>query len=352
MVPAHPEALRRPRHRRRQAVREAEPFLISEDELAALTDPFLQGTWSWVLACVYTWRGEPDATIRMLRSLPETANQVITNRLWNWWTEAVALGTTGEYEAALRLLDDIIRTGQRVDDVPVLGRALNTVGWIYTQLHDHGRALEWNRRSLEFVQSHPEFPEPDIHMNARLNMAIDFVALNRPDEAEEQFRIVQQIAEGPLPGSFAFWRYSQRLYHSYGELWLTRGDLGQAAGYADRCLDLAEGNRSRKYIVQGRRLRAQILMAEGRLDEAEQDLSVALEFAHEVGNPPQLWVTHAAIGDLRLAQGRAKDGRQAYGEALAVIEAVAELLTGEQLRSTFLASEPVQRIRRASAAAD
>jgi len=335
---------------KRYPIREAEPLLISEEELAALPDPFLQGTWSWILGCFHTWRGQPEATIRLLRGLPPAANQIITNRLWNWWTEAVALGTTGEYEAALRLLDDVIRTGERVDDVPVQGRALNTVGWIHTQLHDHGRAFEWNRRSLKFVQSHPEFPEPDIHMNARLNMAIDLVALDRPDEAEEQFRIVQRVAEGPLPDSFAFWRYSQRLYHSYGELWLSRGDLGRAAHYAEQCLELAEGNISRKYIVQGRRLQAQVRMAEGRLDEAEQDLAVALELAHEVGNPPQLWMTYAALGDLRLEQDQPKEARQAHAEALSVIETVAASLTDEQLRNTFLASKDVEGIRRAAAA--
>jgi class 3 adenylate cyclase/tetratricopeptide (TPR) repeat protein len=333
----------------RYAIKECEPFLISEEELFALPDPFLQGSWSWILACFYTWRGEPEATIRLFRNLPETANLIITNRLWNWWTHAVALGTLGEYEAALLLLDDTIRTCERVQDVPVQGRALNTVGWIYTQLHDHERALGWNRRSLEFVQFHPEFPEPDIHMNARLNMAIDLIALERPDEAEEQFRIVERVAEGPFPDSFAYWRYAQRLYHSYGEFWLARGDLDRAADYAERCLDLAEGNVSRKYIVQGRRLRAQILMANGQLEEAEEDLATALELAHEVGNPPELWKTHSVIGELRLVQSQAKEARQAFGEALAVIDRVAESLTDEQLRDTFLTSHAVEAIRRSGA---
>ncbi|HKY74773.1 MAG TPA: tetratricopeptide repeat protein, partial [Acidimicrobiia bacterium] len=328
---------------------EVERFLISEDELAELSDPFLQGTWSWVLGCFHIWRGHPHDTIRILRGLPDAANLIITNRLWNWWTLAFALGTAGEYETALQVLEDTIRTCERVGDVPVHGRALNTIGWIHTQLHDHGRALEWNRRSLEFVQSHPEFPEPDIHMNARLNIGIDLVALGRTDEAEEQFRLVEKVAHGPLPEAFTFWRYSQRLYHSYGSLWLSRGDLVRAADYAERCLELAERNTSRKYIAQGRRLRTQIYMMQGRLDEAERDLSVALEFATQVGNPPVLWQTYAAIGDLRLAQDREKEARQAYGEALLVIDNVAASLTDEQLRDTFLTSTPVEAIRRLGA---
>src|SRR5436309_13598296 len=110
-------------------------------------------------------------------------------------------------------------------------------------------------------------------MNARLNMADNLIGLERPDEAEEQFRIVEAVAEGPMPEAFAFWRYSQRLFHSYGELWLARGDLARAASYAERCLELAVGNSSRKNIVKGLRLRAQVLLAQGELEDAKQELS-------------------------------------------------------------------------------
>lgn len=75
---------------------------------------------------------------------------------------------------------------------------------------------------------------------------------------------------------------------------------------------------------------------------------MALELAHEVGNPPENWKTHAAIGELRLAQGRSKEARHACSEALALIDTVAASLTDEKLRTTFLASEPVRGIRRAA----
>ncbi len=109
-------------------------------------------------------------------------------------------------------------------------------------------------------------------------------------------------------------------------------------------------NSTAKNVIKGRRLRGQVLMAQGRLDEAEQELAAALEAAIEVGNPPQLWKTHAAIGDLRLAQGRTEDGRRAYGEALSRIDGVAAGLTDTQLRETFVRSKHVEGIRRAAEA--
>jgi Flp pilus assembly protein TadD len=101
-------------------------------------------------------------------------------------------------------------------------------------------------------------------------------------------------------------------------------------------------------IVKGHRLRAEALVALGRLDLADGDLKIALELARQVGNPPQLWKTLVALGGLRQAQGRPEDARNAYRDALAVIDGVAGQLTDESLRATFLASDHVQRIRDAA----
>jgi len=86
------------------------------------------------------------------------------------------------------------------------------------------------------------------------------------------------------------------------------------------------------------------------LKEADEEFAAALRTALEVGNPPQLWKTHAAIGALRSAEGRPEEARRAYGEALSVIEHVASSLTDRQMRDTFLHSEHVETIRRRSSA--
>ncbi len=144
------------------------------------------------------------------------------------------------------------------------------------------------------------------------------------------------------------WRYAQHLFHSYGELWLARGNYEKALAYAGDCLDLAEGSESRKNIVKARRLRGQVFLSQGKLAEAEQEFTATLALAQEVGNPPQLWKTWAALGDLRRAQSGAEQAGAAHREALTVIEHVAGGLTDEQLRQTFLESRQVQRIRDAA----
>ena len=94
------------------------------------------------------------------------------------------------------------------------------------------------------------------------------------------------------------WRYSQHLYHSLGELWLTKGDAAQALEFAEECLKLAEPTMSRKNLVKGWRLKGQTLLAQGQEEQAEAALTRALTIAREIGNPPQLWKTYQALGAL------------------------------------------------------
>ncbi|MGH4025152.1 MAG: ATP-binding protein [Pseudonocardiaceae bacterium] len=325
---------------------ELEPFLALAQRVQAMPDAFTEGLWNWNRGLLEYWRGHFDQAVEVLEELSDRANRIVTNRLFNWWVRGMALASRGDYEPALDLLQKTLKMCERVGDEQVRTRVVNTVGWVFGELEDHERALEWNRSGVEQAGSIPGLPDAEIEMNARLNLGDNFAALGRPDKAEEQFHTVEAVVRNPEPAQrWLLWRYSLHLFHAYGELWLDRDEPAKALGYADECLDLAEQTLSSKYLVKGRRLRGQALLAQGRLDDAEQELLAALEAAVDLGNPPQLWKTHAAVGRLRRAQGRPKDARRAYGEALSIIEAVAAGLTDEKLRETLRNSDPVEEIR-------
>ena len=184
-----------------------------------------------------------------------------------------------------------------------------------------------------------------------MNLADSLTALGRLEEAEAHLKKVEQVVRNLGPQDrFALWIYSGHFFHSYGELWLARGDHGKALAYANECLQQSESTGRQKNIVKGRRLRGQVVLAQGRLPEAEDELSIALEVAQEVGNPPQLWKSYVALGHLREAQGKSAEARGAYSDALALIDGVAAGLSDESLRETFLTSDYVQHIRLAAEA--
>jgi tetratricopeptide (TPR) repeat protein len=338
---------------------EAEAVMREAGELARKRDDApMQEACGGMFTLFYIWDGRFDdalaamersgaAVAAMERSGAAAAAGSPAEMVGSWWTEALVRGGKGEYERALALLHDVVVTSERIGEVWSRRRALNTLGWLYGELQDHQRALQWNTLGVQAAREH-EAPEttPECENNAVLNLADTLVALGRPDDAEAQFRQVEQMVRTPRPQDrYMLWRYAQHLFHSYGEVWLARGDAARALAYADECLALAEPTTSRKNVVKGRRLRAQAFLVQGRLADAERELDIALQIAQQVGNPAQLWRTFVARGDLRRAQGRVQDAFDAYDSARAIIDRVAAGLTDASLRETFLTSAHVQHIR-------
>jgi class 3 adenylate cyclase/tetratricopeptide (TPR) repeat protein len=327
---------------------EAVPFYQAAEVLASsVDDPMVLSWWSIAGKFKTAWEGRFDdalAYFERWRGTPEKSRD-ISALLGNQWFEALTRCGKGEYEQALMLLENTIAICERIGEIFWWVRVLNTLGWIYGELQDHQRAFEWNSRSLEGAQK-ASFPNLEVENNARLNLGDNLLAMGRQKEAEAHFQQVEQVVRKPRPQDrYMLWRYSQHLFHSYGELWLLRGNAEKALSYADECLELAENSNSLKNIIKGRRLRGQALLAQGNLNEAEQELMTALKDARQVGNPPQLWQTHVALGDLRHFQGKNDEAYQAYADALSVVDEVASNLKDQSLRDTFLKSGQIQEIR-------
>jgi tetratricopeptide (TPR) repeat protein/transcriptional regulator with XRE-family HTH domain len=324
-------------------------ILLAEAEALApsVDDPLSQAWLSMIGNERRTWTGRYDDAVIFLdgwRGAVERTHQ-ITMLLWNRWEEALARGGRGDYDRAIALLDEVLATSERIGEVVIAARAMNTLGWIYGELQDHERAMALNERSLT-VASAADIADMEIQNNARVNLGDNLMALGRAGEAEKYFRRVEGIVRNPRPQDrWLLWRIAQHLFHSMGEACLTRGDLPQALAYADECLALAEPSESRKNIVKARRLRADALLRMGALPQAHAELVIALSLAREIGNPPQIWKTHVTIAQLRRAQGRPDDATAAYREALAVIDSVAAGLADTALRRTFLTSPHVQSVR-------
>ncbi len=331
---------------------EGRPLLDEADELIGeLGEPLTRGFWAWYRGLSRNWEAQYDRSLEHLDRWQSALDQTVLTHTGRLWNESLALTGKGEYQKALSVLDEAIAICERTGEMLVRARALNTVGWILVELQNHDAAMEWNTRSEE-VALVINAPDPEIESNARLNLGDSLCALGRLDEAGKYFDIVEQTVRHATPREhFALWSYSQHFFHSCGELWLKRGDYKQALGLADECIKLAESTNRPKNVIKGRRLRGQVLLALGKPDQAEPELDMALAIAMEIGNPPQLWKTYVALGDLRKAQGRPDDARKAYRDGYAVVQRVAEGLEDEMLRETFLGSEHVQGIRKAAAAA-
>jgi tetratricopeptide (TPR) repeat protein/transcriptional regulator with XRE-family HTH domain len=333
---------------------EAQPFLRANEELASrVDDPVGRAWWAYTGSEVLHWSGRYDDALALLdkwQGAVTASNQLLLHQ-WTKWEAVIACGGKGEYARALTLVDEVETTCASVGETFIRARALNTAGWIRGELQDHEQAIELNQKCLGLVGA-IETADIEIESNARLNLGDSLLALGRMEEAEAQFQVVERIVRNPRPTDhWMLWRYAQHLFHSYGELWLARGNLAKALAYADDCLERAEASDSKKNMVKACRLRGEVFLGRGELSSAEVEFDRALEIARRIGNPPQLWKTLVAIGSLRQAQNHRNSAKLAYNEALATVEQVAAHLPDTGLRETFLTSSHVQHIwQRASAA--
>jgi len=157
------------------------------------------------------------------------------------------------------------------------------------------------------------------------------------------------MVKDPATSEWMRWRYSTHLFASLADLWIARGDYAKATEWANECLEIATRTRSRKNLVKGWRVQGEISTRRRRWDEAEQALREALTIAQAIGNPGQLWRTHAALGSLHDAAGKSPEARAAYAAARAVIEGVRVGLRSADLRASLERASFVQRITELSA---
>ncbi len=141
-------------------------------------------------------------------------------------------------------------------------RALNTVGSIHGELEDPLGAMDWNRRGIA-AASKLISPIPRWRTTRASTSPDNLMALGRLDEAEEQLQRVEAVVRDPTPAQrLDLWRYSQHLFHTYGALWLVRGDTAKTLSFTERCLELAEPGEAPGYVSKARCLRAQVFLRE------------------------------------------------------------------------------------------
>ena len=134
------------------------------------------------------------------------------------------------------------------------------------------------------------------------------------------------------------------LFASSAELWLASGDLNKAQEFADQCLDIARRTTSWKYLVKGWHLTGEIALARRQWAEAEHWLRRALQLVQEIGNPPQLWKTHVALGRLHTETRKPEPAQAAYRAARAVIDQVKIRVQPPALRASLEHSPVIQQV--------
>jgi tetratricopeptide (TPR) repeat protein len=264
--------------------------------------------------------------------------------MMNLWERGITRCGKGEYEGSLSDLETALKLSDRLGDKVWKSRSLNTLGWLYSELYNIETAIPYNQDGL---QSAWKIGDPEIIRNAAINLGDCY--LLKEDLITAEFFLMMVYGDSQQSGKWGEewmkWRYLQHCCHSLGELRLIQGDAESALRLAQECLQLAEPTKTRKNIVKGWRLMGQAFLAQGNIERSQECLEKAIALAKELGNPPQLWKTYTAMGDLHSQCGQTEKAVTAYRQALQLIEDTRSRLQSEQIKQTFLTAQPVQEIR-------
>ena len=319
---------------------EAEAYATAlEPVVYDANDPITIGHWKVYRALDMGWRGRYADALAILRREMRVQHSAFPMILQTYmsWTEGLLLGAVGQYRASIEKLRRVIADNERMGEVATRARAMNTLGWVYTDLQDYARAAELNHEGIEVALL--EGPEPEKISNARLNIADGLIAQGRYEEAEKQLAPVLEVMRNPTPQDrWMLWRFSQHALMVAAELALVRGDSAEAIRFLDECDALAGPSSSVKFLVKSGRLRGRVHLAEKDLGEAARYLDEAVSRARTLGHPPERWRTLLAAADVSAALGDNDRYKALRAEARAELERALIQLEETPVRDTFRSS--------------
>lgn len=166
-------------------------------------------------------------------------------------------------------------------------------------------------------------------------LASALIQQGRNDEVEPLLARYVEISEPPTMASV------RHCWFAYAELALAEKRYQDALDITDRLIASIPDSPG---LISPHltRLRGEILMSDGRLDEAERQLAEAESDAARLGFPLILWRILATRSRLYLAQGRADKATAAGSAALEIINDLSGQFDDEMLRTTFLRNSRAQ----------
>ena len=248
------------------------------------------------LGILHDWQGEYEPALRLLEQSATIghAHNLCTSCCGASFVLAWPVVGRGSMRRRCGRCKEGLELSERLGDKIHKGRILNALGWVYGELYDLERALRYNRAGAEAAYA---IGDPEIIRNVEINLGDCYRLAGDLEQAQFYLeKVSQDTQRRGTPGEeWMKWRYAQHLYHSLGELWLTRAMLCRPCSVPRRAWSWP-WQPSRK-IWSRVATAGQHTAVRGDCRKRKQYCKKALTIAQEIGNPPQLWQTYQALGE-------------------------------------------------------
>jgi tetratricopeptide (TPR) repeat protein len=251
-----------------------------------------------------------------------------------------------EFQEAEEILSEASPLASRLRNGNLLRTVLFFLGWTQASLGRISDALATLNELLEMAQRNSDsyfletVPKRIVWIHQELQ---DF------QYAIPQSQMAGEAGGGTKSGEALFPTFrGARFQASAAEQALLRGDLDLASEQGQALLANSTRHGPPKYVAVAHKILADIAIARGNLEQAETELSAALEPLRTHPAPLVAWKIHAILGKVHSLKSDRPAAREAFARAGEIVRRIASAITDEHLRSIFLSASAVQEVLRGS----
>ena len=256
----------------------------------------------------------------------------------------------GEYREALAVINEGLTKARDRNNLYMVARLNNTLGWLYQELGDFKGSVAFDREGTELGR---RAKNPNVEISSLINLGLDHLHLGESGQALALLEETTERVEKQAFGAHR-WRWSMHLGTYLAEVFLARGDAERAAGQVEHALRVARSTSSAKYIAKAQLLKGELALGARRWAQAEADLREALSIARRIQYPTLTWQAAHLLARAQSEQKKIDDAGQTARLGRETIDGIVARAPDRSLRDAFLAWPRVQaalqdleRIRRA-----
>jgi len=234
----------------------------------------------------------------------------------------------GDHRQAFDCAQQSLRLYEDANNRKGIVEALNSLANVYQAQNNLLQTLAYKERALAIAQ---ELGNKYQILTLRLGVANQHTSLGNYEQALAIYQdLLKQIEGfGDLGGAAV-------IREQLGKIYAAQGRHGEALDYYRRALAVFEGNDVKRAAISLLNDMSDNLTQQGKHVEALPLAERAVSLSRQTGLPLDLWLGLTALGYCQLGLNRTTEARQAFSEAVAIIEKLrAQTVGGDEERQRY-----------------
>ena len=246
------------------------------------------------------------------------------------WFIAKAACCLGDYNRAIQHLFEILSVTDRIGARAWKIRALNTLGWCFSELGAHDMARDYNWKAAHLAD---EAEDPEIIANSRINLALNFLDTKKIEDCQRELEPLRLGVE--QNDVFMRWRYRLHLTNARARVALAQGRFDEVLSLSAHEDALARKHAAPKLQVRALLLQGQALLGQDFNERAVDAFTRARHLADSIEYHSGLWRSLGWEATARLRLGETENTQRLQARARTLLATTLSRLEGAELQSSL-----------------